>query len=727
MFTHNVFHSIPREFIHSIRGMRRLLIPLLLFFVFSSEGKPFDDDENLFANLNKTLLEISQTPVKELTLDELSAAMGKHIPPEHRDAAEELLQYRDDRPIGALMSNLQTYGTYTKEMAEEFSRGAMRALLDKSYMLPSSKKLGPGDHLCRCNQRQCATISNELYAIFGPEMASFCRVDKYGFCMQSTTRTANNTNQLDLYCAYSYATDHQKSVHDTNEHTHRHNCESTKTEGKKCCKGSMCNDVPLPTMDPLETTMEAQIRELSESVSTWKVVSSLLGVLNVILALAFAFVVALLCKFDLEELKKKLAAVLSIHATKPDDSTCKTHSRYFNHDAADRASTTNSETPLIHSTMGDTTFSMGSNRTKMTFVEETTVGLQSGIGGTQVAQKSLSAFVRPIGQLGQIQPGQNQLGQGTFGRVFLAVWRGGEKIAVKKFNHNLKDSFEQEVEILKSGMMSNSNIIRWVGEDTFYSGNDLEHWILMEYHANGSLYDYMQKNTASPTFSKHIHFLITLSESTLLNMIRGIANGVSFLHSEFEWIKGKNGKNIMAHRDLKTKNILVKSDLTCVIADFGMAVINKEDGVKLPTGKIQSGTVRYLSPEVLTNTIKNDIEHYKMSDMYSFGLIVWECTRRTDAVVQNVWKPAHSMEESLAYYDCVPREPTQEDMIDAVVSKGFRPKFHDYWKHNLVFWCMERLIVECWQTDPTTRISAFNVKGTIDKVATEYNIKLPTD
>lgn len=57
----------------------------------------------------------------------------------------------------------------------------------------------------------------------------------------------------------------------------------------------MCNDVPLPTMvshlfvyaeecahervtshsfshllqDPLETTMEAQIRELSESVSTW--------------------------------------------------------------------------------------------------------------------------------------------------------------------------------------------------------------------------------------------------------------------------------------------------------------------------------------------------------------------------------------------------------------------------------------------------------------------------
>lgn len=47
----------------------------------------------------------------------------------------EVIIIRDDRPIGALMSNLQTYGTYTKEMAEEFSRGAMSALLDKSYSM----------------------------------------------------------------------------------------------------------------------------------------------------------------------------------------------------------------------------------------------------------------------------------------------------------------------------------------------------------------------------------------------------------------------------------------------------------------------------------------------------------------------------------------------------------------------------------------------------------------
>ena len=35
------------------------------------------------------------------------------------------------------------------------------------------------------------------------------------------------------------------------------------------------------------------------------------------------------------------------------------------------------------------------------------------------------------------------------------------------------------------------------------------------------------------------------------------------------------GKVALAHRDLKTKNILVKKDLTCCIADLGLAVKEK--------------------------------------------------------------------------------------------------------------------------------------------------------
>ena len=44
------------------------------------------------------------------------------------------------------------------------------------------------------------------------------------------------------------------------------------------------------------------------------------------------------------------------------------------------------------------------------------------------------------------------------------------------------------------------------------------------------------------------------------------------------------GKPAIAHRDLKSKNILVKKDLTCAIADLGLCVRHKaeRDSVDIP-------------------------------------------------------------------------------------------------------------------------------------------------
>lgn len=59
------------------------------------------------------------------------------------------------------------------------------------------------------------------------------------------------------------------------------------------------------------------------------------------------------------------------------------------------------------------------------------------------------------------------------------------------------------------------------------------------------------------------------------------------------------GKPAIAHRDLKSKNILVKSNGTCAIGDLGLAVRHNvtTDTVDIPLNN-RVGTKRYMAPEV---------------------------------------------------------------------------------------------------------------------------------
>lgn len=77
-------------------------------------------------------------------------------------------------------------------------------------------------------------------------------------------------------------------------------------------------------------------------------------------------------------------------------------------------------------------------------------------------------------------------------------------------------------------------------------------WLITHFHEMGSLYDYLQ--------------LSTLDASSCLRMALSIASGLAHLHVE---IFGTQGKPAIAHRDLKSKNILVKKNGHCCIADLG--------------------------------------------------------------------------------------------------------------------------------------------------------------
>ena len=116
------------------------------------------------------------------------------------------------------------------------------------------------------------------------------------------------------------------------------------------------------------------------------------------------------------------------------------------------------------------------------------------------------------------------------------------------------------------------------------------------------------------------------------------------------------GKVAFAHRDLKTKNILVKKDLSCCIADLGLAVKevretkndNDESVVIDIKANHRVGTIRkkqwennrpsfrmnlgYMAPEILDRTINHQsFDSYKRADIYALALVFWEILRRCRA------------------------------------------------------------------------------------------------
>ncbi|NXS41115.1 TGFR1 protein, partial [Balaeniceps rex] len=77
-------------------------------------------------------------------------------------------------------------------------------------------------------------------------------------------------------------------------------------------------------------------------------------------------------------------------------------------------------------------------------------------------------------------------------------------------------------------------------------------WLVSDYHEHGSLFDYLNRYTVT------VEGMIKLALSTASDVLLLLF----FL----------TGKPAIAHRDLKSKNILVKKNGTCCIADLGLAV-----------------------------------------------------------------------------------------------------------------------------------------------------------
>ncbi|XP_061512205.1 TGF-beta receptor type-1 isoform X3 [Anopheles gambiae] len=282
------------------------------------------------------------------------------------------------------------------------------------------------------------------------------------------------------------------------------------------------------------------------------------------------------------------------------------------------------------------------------------------------------------------------IGKGRFGEVWRGRWRG-ENVAVKIFSSREECSWSREAEIYQTIMLRHENILGFIAADNKDNGTWTQLWLVTDYHENGSLFDFLTARCVDP--------------DTMLEMAFSIATGLAHLHMD---IVGTRGKPAIAHRDLKSKNILVKSNLTCCIGDLGLAVrhIVATDTVDQPSTH-RVGTKRYMAPEVLDETINvSQFDSFKRADVYALGLVLWEIARRCN--VDGVYD-----EYQMPFYDVVQPDPTIEEMRKVVCVDQHRPSIPSRWIACDTLHAISKVMKECWYQHPAARLSSLRIKKTL--------------
>ncbi|XP_046969117.1 bone morphogenetic protein receptor type-1B isoform X1 [Vanessa cardui] len=296
------------------------------------------------------------------------------------------------------------------------------------------------------------------------------------------------------------------------------------------------------------------------------------------------------------------------------------------------------------------------------------------------------------------------IGKGRYGEVWLARWRG-EKVAVKVFFTTEEASWFRETEIYQTVLMRHENILGFIAADIKGTGSWTQMLLITDYHENGSLHDYLQT--------------VVLDTNSLMTMAYSIVSGLAHLHMD---IFGTKGKPAIAHRDIKSKNILVKRNGQCAIADFGLAVryVAERNEVDIaPNTRV--GTRRYMAPEVLDEKLDvTNFEAFKMADMYSLGLVLWEMCRRCATGD----KAQHAEPYALPYHEHVPPDPSFEDMHGVVVARRVRPARPARWRAEPALAAASALMAECWHHNPPVRLTALRVKKTLARARAEGAVKL---
>ncbi|XP_065183302.1 bone morphogenetic protein receptor type-1B-like isoform X2 [Sycon ciliatum] len=303
---------------------------------------------------------------------------------------------------------------------------------------------------------------------------------------------------------------------------------------------------------------------------------------------------------------------------------------------------------------------------------------------------------------------KNKIGAGKFGEVWRCYWHKQNKhIAVKCSKSRSEGEWGREVQIYESSMTRHSNILGFIAADLCDRDGVTQMLILTEYHRRGSLHSYLENEE--------------LTMDSFLRLAGSVANGLLHLHSI---VHGSTGtKPGMAHRDVKSKNILVKDNGEACICDLGLGVIYDPSKVKkipFEVKRVMVGTRRYMPPEVLQGTInKYSFESFKLADTYSFSLVLWAIARRCNYL--GVEGGADTYLEPFG--EMVGDNPTYPEMIEVAINQKQRPHIPSGWYDHRIMKEIGRICRTCWKEKPSSRLTMSRVAKNITRLSVAFDMK----
>ncbi|KAM4675771.1 tyrosine-protein kinase ITK/TSK [Discoglossus pictus] len=183
-----------------------------------------------------------------------------------------------------------------------------------------------------------------------------------------------------------------------------------------------------------------------------------------------------------------------------------------------------------------------------------------------------------------------EIGNGQFGVVQLASWRGTTKVAVKMIREGMmsEEDFVEEAQVLMK--LSHPKLVQLLGVCTQQSPI----FLVFEFMENGCLLDYLRSHRGM------------LSKETALEMCQDVCEGMEYLES-----------SNYIHRDLAARNCLVGDSRTVKVSDFGLTRFVIDDQYTSSTGT--KFPLKWSAPEVFRYG-----RYSSKSDVWSFGVLVWE-------------------------------------------------------------------------------------------------------